>query len=186
MFSMLGKSPKIKFRLFLGGSWWEPFISAPPWLRPHDRQCSEWVLTKSSLKRVVSSLERQNKNSLWSAVSRHVHLEFSIILRNILLQRCAQSATWGTTARLSRVKLGADFWEGDATKHFSARKRRFSVKRGEAIQWMRGLVRISTGRVIQWRGPGHSVNRQTLKTEKLLSSSASRKSALKEWLQRRS
>ena len=57
-------------------------------------------------------------------------------------------------------------------------KKGFSVKRGEAIQWMRGLVRISTGKAIQWRGPGHSVNRRTLKTEKLLSSSPSRKSAL--------
>ena len=30
------------------------------------------------------------------------------------------------------VSIGADFWEGDATKHFSVKKR-FSVKRGEAI-----------------------------------------------------
>ena len=51
-------------------------------------------------------------------------------------------------------------------------------ERGEAIEWMRGLVRISTGKAIQWRGPGHSVNRWTLKTEKLLSSSPSRKSPL--------
>ena len=54
----------------------------------------------------------------------------------------------------------------------------FSVKGGEAIQWIRGVVRISTGKAIQWRGPGHSLNRRTLKTEKLLSSSPSRKSAL--------
>ena len=57
-------------------------------------------------------------------------------------------------------------------------KKGFSVKRGEAIQWMRGLVRLSTGKAIQWRGPGHSVNRRTLKIEKLLSSSPSRKWAL--------
>ena len=38
-------------------------------------------------------------------------------------------------------------------------KKGFSVKRGEAIQWMRGLVRISTGKAIQWRGSGHSLNR---------------------------
>ena len=50
-------------------------------------------------------------------------------------------------------------------------KKGSSVKRGESIQWMRGLVRISTGKAIQWRGPGHSVNRRTPKTEKLLSSS---------------
>ena len=38
---------------------------------------------------------------------------------------------------------------------------------------MRGLVRISTGKAIQRRAPGHSVNCQTLKTEKLLCSSPS-------------
>ena len=55
---------------------------------------------------------------------------------------------------------------------FSERKG-FSVKRGEAIQWTRGLVRISTGKAIQWRGSGHSLNRRTPKTEKLLCSSTS-------------
>ena len=39
------------------------------------------------------------------------------------------------------------------------------MKRGEAIQWIRGLVRTSTGKAIQWRGSGHSLNRRTLKTE---------------------
>ena len=53
------------------------------------------------------------------------------------------------------------------------------MKRGEAIQWMRGLVRIDIGKAIQWRGSGHSLNRRTLKIEKLLSSSPSQKSALK-------
>ena len=56
----------------------------------------------------------------------------------------------------------------------------FSVKRGEAIQWIGGLVRISTGKAIQWRGSGHSLNRRTLKTEKLLSSSPAQKSAPRE------
>ena len=28
----------------------------------------------------------------------------------------------------------AEFWEGDATKHYSVKKKGFSVKRGEAIQ----------------------------------------------------
>ena len=37
---------------------------------------------------------------------------------------------------------------------------------------------MSTGKAIQWRGPGDPVNRRTLKTEKSLSSSPSRKSAL--------
>ena len=79
---------------------------------------------------------------------------------------------------LASLNIRADFWEGDATKHFSVKKKGFSVKRREAIQWMRGLVRIPTGKAIQWRGPGDSVNRRTLKTEKLLSSSPSQKSAL--------
>ena len=43
---------------------------------------------------------------------------------------------------------------------------------------MRGLVRISTEKAIQRRVSGHSLNCRTLKTEKLLSSSAARKSAL--------
>ena len=64
-------------------------------------------------------------------------------------------------------------------KALFSEKKGFSVKRGEAIQWMGGLVRISTGKAIQWRGPGDSVNRRTLKSEKLLSSSPSRKSALR-------
>ena len=57
-------------------------------------------------------------------------------------------------------------------------KKGFSVKRGEAIQWIRGLVRISTRKAIQWRGSSHSLNRRTLKIEKLLSSTPSRKSTL--------
>ena len=43
-------------------------------------------------------------------------------------------------------------------------KRACHWKRGEAIQWMRGLGRISTGKAIQRRGPGHSENRRTLKS----------------------
>ena len=61
---------------------------------------------------------------------------------------------------------------------FQWTKKGFSVKRGEAIQWMRGLVRMSIGKATQWRGSGHSLNSWTMKTEKLLSSSPSRKSAL--------
>ena len=54
--------------------------------------------------------------------------------------------------------LGAEFGEGDATKHPSVKEKGvLSEKRG-GIQWMRGLVRNSTGKTIQWRGPGHSVN----------------------------
>ena len=29
--------------------------------------------------------------------------------------------------------FGADFWEGDATKHLAVKKKVFSVKRGEAF-----------------------------------------------------
>ena len=43
---------------------------------------------------------------------------------------------------------------------------------------MRGLVRISTGKPIQQTGPSHSLKHGTLKTEELLSSFPSRKSAL--------
>ena len=59
---------------------------------------------------------------------------------------------------------------------FSEKKGVFSEK-GGGMQWMRRLVRISTGKAIQWRGPGHSVNRRTPKIEKLLSKSPSQKSA---------
>ena len=61
-------------------------------------------------------------------------------------------------------RFRANFLEGVATKRFSVKKRFFS-ERGEAIQWIRGLVRISTGKVIQWGGSGHSLNRRILKTE---------------------
>ena len=75
------------------------------------------------------------------------------------------------------LRLRSFFGKGMRRSSFQWEKG-LSVKRGEAFQWMRGLVRISTGKAIQWRGPGDSVNRWTLKTEKLLSSSPSQKSAL--------
>ena len=43
---------------------------------------------------------------------------------------------------------------------------------------MKGLVRISKEKTIQWRGPRHSVYHRTLRTEKLLCPSRSQKSAL--------
>ena len=73
---------------------------------------------------------------------------------------------------------GRRFWGRGCDEALFSEKRGFQWNRGEAIQWIRGLVRISTGNAIQWRGSGHSLNRRTLKTEKLLSSSPSRKSAL--------
>ena len=64
------------------------------------------------------------------------------------------------------------FWEGDKTTHLSVKKRVwFFSEKGGGIQWMRGSEKSSIGKAIQWRGPDHTVNRQTLKTEKLLSSS---------------
>ena len=75
-----------------------------------------------------------------------------------------------------RRNRGGDLGRG-CDEALLSQKKGFSVKRGEAIQWMGGLVRISTGKAIQWRGSGHSLNRRTLRTEKLLSSSPSRKSA---------
>ena len=44
--------------------------------------------------------------------------------------------------------IGADFWEGDATKHLSVKKG-VSVKTGGGIQWVRGSARISTEKAIQ-------------------------------------
>ena len=75
--------------------------------------------------------------------------------------------------------IRADFWAVDPTKHFSVKKKRVFSEEGGGIQWMRGLVRISTGKAIQWRGPGHSVNRRTPEIEKLLIKSTSQKSAPK-------
>ena len=65
-----------------------------------------------------------------------------------------------------------------AKEKLRGNKKTFSVKRRKIISEGGGLVRISTRKAIQCKGPGHSVNRRTLKVEKLLSSSPSRKSAL--------
>ena len=88
---------------------------------------------------------------------------------------------WGSGASgMPPNAAGADFGERNASKRVSG-KTGFSVKRGGGIQSMRALVWISTEKAIQWRGPGHfSVNRWALKTERLLSSSHSRKSTLLE------
>ena len=53
--------------------------------------------------------------------------------------------------------FGVDIWEGDATQHFSVKKGLLSDK-GEAFSERGVLVRISTGKAIQRRGSGHSVN----------------------------
>ena len=44
------------------------------------------------------------------------------------------------------------------------RKAPFTESR-QGIQWMKALVRTSTGKAIQWRGFGHSVNRWIWKIE---------------------
>ena len=91
---------------------------------------------------------------------------------------------WSYQGMAHTCSLGGHFSEpifggrGCDEALFSEKKKGFSVKRGEAIQWKGGLVRISTGKASQWRGSGHSLNRRTLQTKKLLSSSPSRKSAL--------
>ena len=73
---------------------------------------------------------------------------------------------------------GAAFWEGDATKHFSVKKGVFSAKGGgNSVNEGFGKDFYRKGKS-QRRGSGHSLNRRTLKIEKLLSSSPSQKSAL--------
>ena len=68
------------------------------------------------------------------------------------------------------------FRQGIRRSTFQWRKRAFQWKAGrDSVKG--GLVRISTGKAIQWRGPGHSVNRRTPEIEKLLSKSTSQKSA---------
>ena len=47
----------------------------------------------------------------------------------------------------------------------SVKRKKVFGEKGRGIQWMRSLVRISTAKAIQSRGPDHSVNRQTPKTE---------------------
>ena len=44
-------------------------------------------------------------------------------------------------------------------------EKRLFTEWGPGIQWMKASVRNSTGKAIQWRGFGHSVNRRTLKIE---------------------
>ena len=62
--------------------------------------------------------------------------------------------------------LRSRVFERDATKPFSVNNKGVFSEKAREIQWMRGLVRISTGKAIQWRGPGQSMNRRTLKSKK--------------------
>ena len=59
--------------------------------------------------------------------------------------------------------FGTEFGEGDGTKQKSVK--RLFTEWGQGIQWMKVLVRNSTGKTIQRRGSGHSVKRRTLKIE---------------------
>ena len=54
-----------------------------------------------------------------------------------------------TRRNIEQKTIGADFWAGDPTKHFSVKKKGFSMKRGEGFSEKGGLVRISTGKAIQ-------------------------------------
>ena len=76
-------------------------------------------------------------------------------------------------------EIGADFWERDATKHILVKKKGFSVKRREAFsEWGVWWGFLQERQFSEEIDPGHSVNCSTLKTEKLLSTSTSQKSAL--------
>ena len=92
---------------------------------------------------------------------------------------------WGSRGETQQNTNLSRFLGRGCDEALFSEKKGFSVKRGEAIQWMGGLVRISTGKAIQWRGSGDSVNRRTLKSEKLLSSSPSRKSPLNKGVSKR-
>ena len=61
-----------------------------------------------------------------------------------------------SSAVVQMLFWGANFGEGDATKHFRVTKG-FPVEGGRHSV-NKGLVRISTVKAVQWRGPGHSVN----------------------------
>ena len=81
-------------------------------------------------------------------------------------------------------RMGADFWgRGCDEARFSEKKGLFSEKGGgNSVNEGFGKDFYRKGNSVK-RGPGHSghsVNRRTLKIEKLLSSSPSRKSALTE------
>ena len=71
------------------------------------------------------------------------------------------------------------FGEGMRRSTFQWKKGLFSEK-GGGNSVNEGFGKDFYKEGIQWRAPGHSVNRRTLKTEKLLSSSPSRKLALVE------
>ena len=56
----------------------------------------------------------------------------------------------------------AEFGEGGCVEAEISKEKHLFSEWGQGIQWMKALVRNSTGKAIQWRGLGHSVNRQTL------------------------
>ena len=141
----------------------QPTCKVPP-LGPHPVQKSSWKTQRRPqtlwcVPKILVSLPNVCFQAFWSSRNENV---FS-----------GDAGPRGT-----KTVLGAVFWEGDATKHFSVKKRGFSVKGREWFSEPWGFVRISTGKAIHWRGLGHSVNCRTLKIEKLLSTSSSRKSAL--------
>ena len=63
----------------------------------------------------------------------------------------------------SRENVGAEFGEGTATKQKSVKRSAFFTEWGRGIQWVKASVRKYTGKAIQWKGWGCSVNRRTLK-----------------------
>ena len=128
---------------------------------------------------VISRLLARNCCSLAAVVSATVaSLQYGRVEKSSF-HGCYRLGTPGGWIGTFQSRSFVRSWflgRGSDEAPFSEEKVLFSEK-GGGIQWKGGLVRISTGKAIQWRGPGHSVNRRTPKIEKLLSKSTSQKSA---------
>ena len=74
-----------------------------------------------------------------------------------------------------------EYWNGvlgrGCNEEEISEEQRLFTEWGQGIQWMKALVSYSTGKAIQWRGFGHSVNRRTLWNWNLPRSSPSQISA---------
>ena len=97
-----------------------------------------------------------------STLGWHLVLWLVASLAQLLFSR-HQDETWefGSALSLSR------FLGRGCNEALFSKERAFQWKGGRQFSEWGGLVRISTGKAIQWRGPGDSVNRRTLKTEKV-------------------
>ena len=97
----------------------------------------------SSVQKVSRERAQSVKKVSWT-LQGHSHDTFCF-------GHCSESGQGGGKLRGGEniPYLRADFWAGDPTKHFSVKKKGFSVKRGEGFSERGGLVRISTGKAIQ-------------------------------------